>query len=140
MEGSLYTTESAAKVTLFFDAPLNAQEAPSAVLDRAIAIVTFFHMVEWLRQTAFITSTLVNVNLMPLFYVLSLNIPYGFVVMIIAIIIRFGEDGVDCAMEGNQMERGRYLALQILCIFLYIPMMFGHIIFFKVKGVEWLHE
>jgi hypothetical protein len=119
---------------------MNAQEASSAVLDRAIAIVTFFHMVEWLRQTVFITSTLVNVNLMPLFYVLSLNIPYGFVVMIIAIIIRFGEDGVDCAMEGNQMERGRYLALQILCIFLYIPMMFAHVIFFKVKGVEWLHE
>jgi hypothetical protein len=111
-----------------------------AVFDSAIAIVTAFHMIEWLRQTVFITSTLVNVNLVPLFYVLSLNIPFGFIAMIVGIAARFTDDGNDCAKEGAQLERGRYLALQILCIFLYIPMMFAHIIFFKIKGVKWLHE
>jgi hypothetical protein len=77
---------------------------------------------------------------MPLFYALSINIPFGFIAMLVAIGVRFGADGKDCAIEGAQLERGRYLSLQILCIFLYIPMMFLHIIYFKVKGVEWLHE
>jgi hypothetical protein len=96
-------------------------------------------MIEWLRQTVFLTSALVNVNLVPLFYVLSINIPFGYIVMLVGIAARFSEDGKDCAMEGAQMERGRYLSLQILCIFLYIPMMFAHIILFKLKGVKWLH-
>lgn len=97
-------------------------------------------MIEWLRQTVFLTAALVNVNLIPLFYVLSVNVPFGFIAMLVAIAARFSEDGKDCAIEGAQMERGRYLALQIMCIFLYIPMMWLHILYFKIKGVEWLHE
>jgi hypothetical protein len=134
------TAEQASAVTEFFDAPVDAQDASSKVYDTGIALVTIFHMIEWLRQTVFLTSALVNVNLMPLFYALSINIPFGFIAMLVGIGIRFGADGQDCAIEGAQLERGRYLALQILCIFLYIPMMMLHIIFFKVKGVQWLHE
>jgi hypothetical protein len=139
MKGSTYTAETAAAVTDYFGAPSNAQDASSSVYDTALALVTIFHMIEWLRQTVFLTSALVNVNLVPLFYVLSINIPFGFIAMLVAIGARFGADGKDCAIEGAQMERGRYLLLQILCIFLYIPMMFAHVIYFKVKGVEWLH-
>jgi hypothetical protein len=135
MENSAYNEERASTETIFFDAPENAQDASGAVFDTAIALVTIFHMIEWLRQTVFITSTLVNVNLMPLYNVLSLNIPFGFIAMLFGIAIRFSEDGNDCAMENVQMERGRYLSLQIICIFLYIPMMFAHVILFKVKGV-----
>lgn len=134
------TEEEAAAVTAYIDAPADAADASSKVCDTAIALVTIFHMVEWLKQTVFLTSALVNVNLLPLYYALSINIPYGFIAMLVGIAVRFGSDGKDCAMEGAQSERGRYLSLQILCIFLYIPMMFLHVIFFKVKGVDWLHE
>jgi len=91
-------------------------------------------MIEWLRQTVFLTSALVNVNLIPLFYALSINIPFGFIAMLVGIAARFGADGKDCAEDPAQVERARYLSLQILCIFLYIPTMFAHVIFFKVKG------
>ena len=134
------SAETAASVTEYFGAPSNAQDASSSVYDTAIALVTIFHMIEWLRQTVFLTASLVNVNLVPLFYVLSINIPFGFIAMLVGLVSRYSEDGEDCAIEGAQMERGRYLSLQIICIFLYIPMMFAHIIFFKVKGVNWLHE
>lgn len=134
------SAETAASVTEYFGAPSNAQDASSSVYDTAIALVTIFHMIEWLRQTVFLTASLVNVNLVPLFYVLSINIPFGFIAMLVGLVSRYSEDGKDCAIEGAQMERGRYLSLQIICIFLYIPMMFAHIIFFKVKGVNWLHE
>lgn len=134
------SAETAASVTEYFGAPSNAQDASSSVYDTAIALVTIFHMIEWLRQTVFLTSSLVNVNLVPLFYVLSINIPFGFIAMLVGLVSRYSEDGEDCAIEGAQMERGRYLSLQIICIFLYIPMMFAHIVFFKVKGVNWLHE
>lgn len=134
------TEAEAAAVTAYTDAPANAAEASSKVYDTAIALVTIFHMIEWLRQTVFLTSALVNVNLVPLFYAMSINIPFGFIAMLVGIAARFGADGKDCALEGAQLERGRYLTMQILCIILYIPMMFIHIIFFKIKGVEWLHE
>jgi len=132
--------EDAAAVTAYLNAPTDAAEASSSVYDTAIALVAIFHMIEWLRQTVFLTSALVNVNLVPLFYAMSINIPFGFIAMLVGIAARFGADGKDCAIEGAQMERGRYLSMQILCIFLYIPMMFLHIVFFKIKGVEWLHE
>jgi hypothetical protein len=109
MEGSTYTTATAASVTEYIGAPSNAQDASSSVYDTAIALVTIFHMIEWLRQTVFLTSALVNVNLVPLFYVLSVNIPFGFIAMLVAIAARFSEDGKDCAIEGAQLERGRYL-------------------------------
>lgn len=62
-----------------------------------ILLVTVFHMIEWLRQTVFLTTALVNVNLMPMYYALSLNVPFGFIAMIIGIGIRFGSSGGDCA-------------------------------------------
>ena len=96
-------------------------------------------MIEWLRQTVFLTSALVNVNLIPLYLVLSINIPFGFISMLVAIGARFSADGKDCSVDPAQPERARYLSLQILCIFMYIPMMFAHIILFKIKGTKWLH-
>lgn len=144
VESKTHTAEEAAAVTEFpmspGYAPQDVMDASSKVYDTAIALVSIFHMIEWLRQTVFLTSALVNVNLVPLFYALSINVPFGFIAMLVGIAARFGADGKDCAMENSQLERGRYLQMQILCIFLYIPMMFLHIIYFKVKGVEWLHE
>lgn len=100
LEGSSYTAETAAEVTAYVNAPQDAVDASSKVYDTAIALVAIFHMIEWLRQTVFLTSALVNVNLVPLFYALSVNIPFGFIVMLVAIGARFSEDGNDCASEG----------------------------------------
>tara|TARA_B100000780_G_scaffold241789_1_gene184369 strand:- start:13 stop:507 length:495 start_codon:yes stop_codon:yes gene_type:complete len=78
-------------------------EDASAVLDLAIALVTVFHMVEWLRQTVFLTTALVNVNLMPLYYFLSINVPFGFIAMLIGIAVGMSAGGQDCAE--NQSSR-----------------------------------
>ena len=91
----------------------------------------------------FLTTALVNVNLIPLYYILSINVPFGFIAMIIGLGVRFGTNGASCA-EGNegvvQMERSNYLRDQIFALILYFPMCFAHIIFFKMKGITWCHE
>ncbi len=115
------------------------QDAASEVFDAAIFTVALFHMIEWVRWTVFLTSALVNVNLVGLFYLLSLNVPFGFVAMLVGIIARYSGDGEACA-EGGQSERAGYLALQVICILVYIATCFAHVLFFKVKGVEWCHE
>ena len=121
-------------------------EESSAVFDQALLLVSIFHIIEWLRQTIFLVGALVGVNLISAFYVFSLNVPYGFVAMIIALIVRNSESGTDCAMvveDGSspkQAERANVLALQLVCLLIYIPTSFAHILFFKIKGIEWLHE
>lgn len=105
------TSEQAAAVTAFENAPQDAVDASSKVYDTAIALVTIFHMVEWLRQTVFLTAAMVEVNLIPLFYALSLNIPFGFIAMLVGIGVRYSADGKDCAAEVAQPERARYLTL-----------------------------
>lgn len=104
------TTDQAAAVTEFVNAPQDAVDASSKVYDTAILLVTIFHMVEWLRQTVFLTGAMVEVNLIPLFYALSLNIPFGFIAMLVGIGVRYSADGKDCA-EDAQPERARYLTL-----------------------------
>jgi len=36
--------------------------------------------------------------------------------------------------------RANFLGLQVICIIVYILTCFAHIVLFKVKGIEWLHE
>lgn len=116
---------------------LSGEEA-SAILDGALLAVVLFHMIEWIRWTIFLTSALVNVNLIPVFYVLSvINIPYGFIAMLVGISKRYS-DGDDCAE--NQPDRVGYLGLQVICILIFIITFAAHILLFKVKGVEWCHE
>ena len=47
-------------------------------------------MVEWIRQTIFVTSALVGVNLVGVYYALYIMIPYGIIVMIGGAIAAFG--------------------------------------------------
>lgn len=91
------------------------------------------------------TSALVGVNLVSVFYFLSLNVPFGLIAMVIAIITRNSESGSDCAMEAKdgviyQEFRGQYLSLQVIPLIIYLPTCFLHILYFKIKGVEWCHE
>jgi len=55
-------------------------------------------MIEWIRQTVFLTSALVGVNLIGPFYLLSLNVPFGFIAMLIGLISRHSEKGAECAL------------------------------------------
>jgi len=50
---------------------IQTPEEASAIMDFPIAIVTIFHMMEWLRWTIFLTSALVNVDLIIPYYALS---------------------------------------------------------------------
>ena len=97
-------------------------------------------MFEWLRQLVFMTSALVNTNMMTLYYGMSFNCVWGFVACIIALAARFGGDGAACAEEGKQTDRALYLALQFVTLFLYIFTCFHHILILKMKGAEWCHE
>lgn len=115
--------------------------AASAVFDTAIALVTVFHMIDWIRWLMLLTSALVGVNLMSIFYVLSLiNIPFGFLAMLVGIFTRFGGDGAACAEEGKQPMRALYLGLQTICLVVYLFTCMAHVLYFKIRGVEWCHE
>jgi hypothetical protein len=57
-----------------------------------------------------LTTALVDANLIPMFYFLSLVIPYGFIISIaVAIMSLSGENLKACA--DVQSERARYLSL-----------------------------
>ena len=45
-------------------------DTASAVFDTALLLCIVFHIIEWIRWTMFMTSTLVSFNLIPLFYLL----------------------------------------------------------------------
>jgi hypothetical protein len=94
-------------------------------------------MIEWIRWTVLATAALVDANLIPLFYIMHLNIIFGFFAMIMAII--GGSSAKDGCSE-VQPERARYLTLQIICLVLWIPLSFLPFIFMKIKGDAWLHE
>lgn len=68
----------------------------SAVYDTWILLCIIFHMVEWIRQTIFVTSALVGVNLVGVFYALYIMIPYGIIVMLGGAIASFSADA-DCS-------------------------------------------
>lgn len=110
----------------------------SALYDTAIALSTVFHMIEWLRWTAFLTTALVAANLMPIYYALTLNLPFGIVACIIAIVTRFTGDGAACA--DAQPTRSFYLGLQVVCLVVYLITCFAHVIYLKIRGVNWCHE
>lgn len=73
----------------------------SAIFDAAVGMVTIFHMIEWVRQAIFLTCALVGVNLVSVYYCLSINVPYGVIAMLTAIISRNSSNGSDCAEEGK---------------------------------------
>lgn len=66
-------------------------EEASAIFDTAIALVTVFHMIDWIRWTLFITTALVGANLLSPFYFLTvINLPFGIIAMLIGIVTRYG--------------------------------------------------
>lgn len=115
-----------------------AGDESSSILDGAILAVTIFHMIEWVRWTAYLTMALVSVNLFPFYNVLSLNIIYGLFALIYGIMAAMGEDGAACG-DSHQPERFNFLNMQILCLILWIPFCFAHPLFLKIRGRDWCH-
>ena len=70
------------------------------VYNTAIGMVAMFHLAEWIRQTILLTTALVNVNLMPIYYLFSINVVYGYIALIYGIITRFTGDGIACSAWG----------------------------------------
>lgn len=105
-----------------------------------IAMCVFFHMIEWLRQTIFATTAMVNVNLIKVYYALSFNCIFGIIAMGWGIIAGFGADEACLADVGGQKKRVNYLKFQLLALLVYIPMAWLHVVYFKVRGVDWCHE
>lgn len=119
----------------------SGKDEASAVFDTAIALVTIFHIIDWIRWTLLLTSALVSVNLLPLFYLLTvINLPFGIISCLVALATRYGEDGTACAEEGKQASRAFFLGLQIVCLVLYLPTFLIHIVYFRIRGVGWCHE
>jgi len=116
------------------------EDYATTVFDVAIALAIVYHMIEWIRWTLLLTTALVEANLLKLFNVLQVNIPFGVIACFVAIITRYGAEGELCSIEGVQSERAFYCGLQVICLILMIPFSFAHIVFMKIKGVQWCHE
>ena len=57
-------------------------------------------MIEWIRWTIFLMSILMEKNMLPLFNLLCLNIIFGYVATIYAIVARFSGLGAECVSTG----------------------------------------
>ena len=72
-------------------------EEASEILDTALFLVVLFHILEWIRWTILLTTALVNVNLIPVFYAMTVfNVPYGFIACLVGILKRYSAGGEDC--------------------------------------------
>ena len=69
--------------------PLDAAK----VFDRAILLLSIYHMIEWVKTTFALTVVCVGINLMWVYYLFFWNTIFGVVVIIIAMAARFGEAG-----------------------------------------------
>lgn len=114
-------------------------EKADALFAVPIALVCIYHMIEWIKWTIFLTSTLVGVNLMIIFVFLDVvGMLYGIVATIIGFAGGFGA-AADCLEPSGQPSRVLYLQLQIISFFtLFI---FGSLPWsvFKIRGLEWTH-
>lgn len=80
---------------------------------------------------------MVNVNLIKVYYALSFNFCFGIIAMVWGLIAGWTADPTCLA---KQSKRVWYLRLQLVAIFVYIPMSWLHVLYFKIRGVDWCHE
>lgn len=111
-----------------------------ALFSIPIALNCVYHMIEWIKWTIFLTSTLVGVNLMIVFVFLDIvGVLYGIAATIIGFSAGFGADAT-CLDPSGQPSRVLYLQIQIVSFFLLF--IFGSLPWsvFKIRGLEWTHE
>lgn len=88
------------------------------VYQLGIALTVIYHAIEFMRQLAVASAALVGYNLMAFYYVLSVNVIFGVVALVIALAARLGADGQACA--ARQPNRATYLILQFIPLVLMI--------------------
>jgi hypothetical protein len=88
-----------------------------------------------MRQLALASSALVGVNLICLYYVMSINAVFGFAALIIGLIAGF-TGGCDDA----QPNRALYLKLQIVPLLLLIVQAFHVLFYIRMRGKDWCNE
>lgn len=93
-----------------------ATDASVKVYQTGIGLTVVFHSIEFMRQLAFAATALVGTNLIAVYYVLSINVVFGLVALILAIAARFG--GAGCAAK--QPNRSLYLMLQFIPLVLMV--------------------
>ena len=64
---------------------MDPNEKYSAIYDSGILMVTYYHMIEWIKWTILLTMALIDVNLVNVFYFFHLNSIFGLVSMITAV-------------------------------------------------------
>jgi len=109
-----------------------------AVYQTAIGLTVVYHSIEFMRMLALASSALVGANLIIPYYILSLNVLFGVIALVIALITRFGADGSACATA--QPGRATYLLVQIVPLILLLFSGFHVLLYMRVKGVEWCNQ
>jgi len=104
----------------------------SAVFDTAIFLVLIFHIIEWVRQTILITTLLVGVPWVVLYNILSINQPFGLIVLIIGMATGFGAHET-CIT--NQPGRAHFLQFQVLTLPLFLMWCQLPIVVFKLGNM-----
>jgi hypothetical protein len=57
-----------------------------------------YHSIEFMRMLALASAALVGANLIIPYYILSLNVLFGVIALVWALVTRFGVDGQACAV------------------------------------------
>ena len=87
-------------------------EAQSAVYDTALRLLASYHIIEWVRMTLFLVTLLLGTNLMPLWYLTSLNSVFGIAAYIVCHVTRFSGDGLIC--KDKQQFRAAMLVAEVI--------------------------
>jgi len=87
------------------------------VYDAPLFVVLIFHIIEWIRQTVLITTILVGVKWLPVYYGLTINLAIFFVAVIWGMAAGFGSPD-DC--QAKQAGRADFLKVQLITLFVYL--------------------
>ena len=111
---------------------------PTDVFDKALMLLSIYHLIEWVRVIVFAVCVVIGANLMLIWYVTLPNAIFGLVCYIIAHMVRLSSEGKDCALY--QIGRGKFL-LGDLIVF-YVTFIFQQFpqIFFLMLGKKRLEE
>ena len=104
----------------------------------ALRILASYHIIEWVRFVIFLTTMLLGSNFLPLWYILSLNTPFGIAAYIYCHVIRFSGNGLACA--GNQQYRASMLQAEVIIFWVTFLIMSVPQIFIAILSKENLEK
>lgn len=92
-----------------------------ALFDKAILLLTIYHLIEWLRWAVLLTVCFIGHNLVPIWYITTPNTLFGIVAHIIGIMALM-TDNQDC--KDAQQSRFGYLKWNAISIIFFVLTMF----------------